>query len=61
MMGVRGLETFLLNQVPNGVSSINILEEINRKKRLAADIIMIFFLNDKWALQPLNKTYSLLQ
>lgn len=33
-MGVRGLETFLRKQVPNGVFSVNILDEINSKKML---------------------------
>lgn len=33
-MGVRGLESFLKKQVVNGVFSVNILDEIDRKKRL---------------------------
>lgn len=41
-MGVRGLETFLQNQVPNGLISINVLEEIDRRKRLA-DIFQFFY------------------
>lgn len=40
-MGVRGLETFLQRQVEYGVFSINILEEIDRKKRLG-DILIYF-------------------
>ncbi|KAJ6644551.1 hypothetical protein Bhyg_09520, partial [Pseudolycoriella hygida] len=47
-MGVWGLETFIRNEVPNGVDYVNILEEIHNKKSEFPDrpVVLVFQLID---------------